>query len=79
MITGPDLQDDTDDGEILAEVRRIKRKLSDQYGGDIHRMFEALRAREATSDRPRITRLRKNTSNPTVFQTVTNTKPAGLR
>ena len=37
------------ESEIVTEVRRIKRKLSERFGGDLHRMCEDARKREASS------------------------------
>ena len=41
---------DTDcESEIVTEVRRIKRRLSDSYGGDFHLMCEAIRQHQPLS------------------------------
>lgn len=37
------------ESEIVTEVRRIKRQLSERFGGDLHRMCEDARSREASS------------------------------
>jgi hypothetical protein len=43
--------EELEDDATLAEVRRIKEKLSAEYGHDIRKMFEAAREREKTSGR----------------------------
>ncbi len=44
------------ESEIVTEVRRIKRKLSERFGGDLHRMCEDARAHQAVSGRQIIDR-----------------------
>jgi hypothetical protein len=43
------------DDEIIKEVRAIREAISGEYDFDLDRLHAAMRAREANSDRPKLT------------------------
>jgi hypothetical protein len=48
-MNSPTLTDTNCESEIVTEVRRIKRRLSANYGGDFHSMCEASRQHQNLS------------------------------